>query len=59
MTTNLNTASLGRQKSFWFKVVQTLFLVALAVAVYMLGLSMVQNRYFQGGHMDRHGHISR
>jgi len=59
MTTNLDTASAERQKSFWFKVGQTLFLVALAVAFYMLGLSMVNNRYFRGGHMDRHGHISR
>jgi hypothetical protein len=59
MTTNLNTASLERQKPFWFKVVQVLFLVALAVAVYMIGLSMVHNRFLQGGHMDRHGHISR
>jgi hypothetical protein len=31
----------------------------LAVAFYFLGLSMVHNRLHQGGHLDRHGHISR
>jgi len=59
VTTNLNTAYTERRESFWFKIGQALLLVALAVAVYILVLSMVHNRFFQGGHMDRHGHISR
>jgi hypothetical protein len=33
--------------------------VGLAVAVFLLGMSMVHNRFFQGGHIDRHDHISR
>ena len=59
MTTNMDNLSPERQMSFWFRVGQTLFLIAMAVAFYMLGTGMVHNRYFQGGHMDRHSHISR
>jgi hypothetical protein len=59
MTANSNTVRAAREKSTWFQIAQFLFLVALAVALYFLGLSMVHSRYHQGGHMDRHGHISR
>jgi hypothetical protein len=32
-------------------------LVALAVAVLLLAQSMVRHRFFQGGRIDRYGHI--
>jgi hypothetical protein len=59
MTANSNTAPPARERSTWFQIAQFLFLVALAVAVYFLGLNIVHSRFHQGGHLDRHGHISR
>jgi hypothetical protein len=59
MTPNSNAEPAARERSTLFQIVQFLFLVALAVALYFLGLSMVHNRFHQGGHLDRHGHISR
>jgi len=59
MAVNLNTVPPAREKSTRFQIARFLFLVALAVAVYFLGLSMIQSRFLQGGHLDRHGHISR
>jgi hypothetical protein len=59
MTNNLKMTSSEREKSPWFQVGQFLFLVGLAVAIFLLGLGMANHRFFQGGHLDRHGHISR
>jgi hypothetical protein len=59
MTTNSNTTAPAREKSTGFKIAQFVFLVALAVALYFVGLGMVHSRFLQGGHLDRHGHISR
>lgn len=59
MTTNSNKETPEREKSPWFQVAQFLFLAALVVSLFLLGKSMVHNRFFQGGHLDRHGHISR
>jgi hypothetical protein len=59
MTTNSNTTTPAREKSTGFKIAQFVFLVALAIAVYFLGLAMAHSRFHQGGHLDRHGHISR
>jgi len=59
MTTNSNSKFPERDRSTGFKIAQFVFLVALAVALYFLGLSMVHSRFHQGGHLDRHGHISR
>ena len=59
MTTDLKPTGPEREKSPWFQVGQFLFLVALAVAVFMLGLSMVHHRFVQGGRIDRYGHIKR
>jgi len=55
MTTHSNTRAAARQKSRWFQVGQFLFLVALAVAVFLLAESMVDHRFFRGGRIDRHG----
>jgi len=59
MTTNSHTKTPEREKSPWFQFVQFLLLAALVASLLLLGMSMVQNRFFQGGHMDRHGHMSR
>ena len=59
MAKNSDKAAPAREKSPWFQIGQFLFLVALVVAFYFLGLSMVHGRFFQGGHLDRHDHISR
>lgn len=59
MTTNSKTENLEREKSPWFQVAQFLFVAALVVSLFLMGMSMVDNRFFQGGHMDRHSHISR
>jgi hypothetical protein len=59
MKIDSNTTPPARGKSTGFQIAQFLILVALAVAVYFLGLSMVHHRFFLGGHLDRHGHISR
>jgi len=62
MTTDLNTTGhegREREKSPWFQVAKFLFVVGFVVALFLLGVSMVNHRFFQGGHMDRHGHISR
>jgi len=57
MTTNLNTAAPERRESPWIRVAQFLILVTFVVAVYLLGLSMVHHRFFQGGRIDRYGHV--
>jgi hypothetical protein len=59
MTTDLKPTGPKRGKSPWFQVGQFLFLVALAVAVFLLGQSMMHHRFFQGGRIDRYGHIKR
>jgi hypothetical protein len=57
MTTDLKPKGPGREKSLWFQVGHFLFLLALAVAVCLLAQSMVRHRFFQGGRIDRYGHI--
>jgi hypothetical protein len=57
MTTNSNKTAPAREKSPWFQVGQFLFLVALVVALFLLGQSMVRHRFCQGSQIDRYGHI--
>lgn len=57
MKTNLNTATPERRESPWVRLAQFLLLVAFAVAVFLIGLSMVHHRFFQGGRMDPYGHV--
>jgi hypothetical protein len=44
-----------RERSPWFQAGQVVFLLAMLVGVYMLAHSMVEHRFFQGGHQDKHG----
>jgi uncharacterized membrane protein YcjF (UPF0283 family) len=55
MTKNANEEAPERQKSLWFRIGQFLFVVVLAVAVCLLGLSMVHHRFFRGGYINPHG----
>jgi hypothetical protein len=57
MTADLKPKGPAREKSPWFQVGQFLLLLALAVAVFVLAQSMVRHRFFQGGRIDRYGHI--
>jgi len=59
MTTNSRTPAPVREVPRWFQIAQALFVGALTVTLYFVGLSMIQSRFHQGGHLDRHGHISR
>jgi hypothetical protein len=55
MTKNSDKAAPAREKSTWFKIVQFLFLVGLAVAVFLLVQSMVHHRFFRGGWVNQNG----
>jgi hypothetical protein len=44
-----------QQKPIWFRIGQFLFFVVLAVAFYLLALSMVHHRFFRGGEINQHG----
>jgi hypothetical protein len=39
----------------WFEVGKVLFIIGLAVAIFLLGLSMVHHRFFRGGYINQHG----
>jgi hypothetical protein len=53
MTKNANKESPERQKPLWFRIGQFLFFVALAVAFYLLGLSMMHHRFHRGGLLNQ------
>jgi hypothetical protein len=55
MTKNANREASEQQKSRWFRIGRFLFVVVLAVAVFLLGLSMVHHRFFRGGYINQHG----
>jgi len=57
MTTDLNTTATERQQSPWSRVVQVLLLAAFVVVVFLLCLSMVHHRFFQGSRVDRFSHV--
>jgi hypothetical protein len=59
MITNSKTTAPVREVPSWFQIAQFVFVGALTVALYFVGLSMIQSRFHQGGHLDSHGHISR
>jgi hypothetical protein len=55
MTKIANKEAPELQKLRWFRIGRFLFVVVLAVAVYLLGLSMVHHRFFRGGYINQHG----
>jgi len=58
MTTNLNTTVPEKRVSPWIGFAKFLLLAIFAVAIYLLCLSMVHHRFFQGGRLDRYGHVT-
>ncbi len=57
MTTNLNIDAPDKRESTWPRIAQLVLVITFVVAVYLLGLSMVHHRFFQGGRIDRYGHV--
>jgi hypothetical protein len=55
MKKNANKEAPERQRSPWFRIGKFLFVVILAVTVFLLGLSMVHHRFFRGGYINQHG----
>jgi hypothetical protein len=55
MTNNSDKATRTREKSPWFQIGQFLFLIGLAVSVFLLAQSMVHHRFFRGGWIDQNG----
>jgi hypothetical protein len=53
MTTNSNKAAQPGRRSPWFQIGRFLFLVALAVAFFLLAQSMVRHRFHRGGWFDQ------
>jgi hypothetical protein len=57
MSTHPNDATPQGPRSPWPQIVRFLLLAALVVALFLLGQSMVQHRFFRGGRIDRNGHL--
>jgi hypothetical protein len=55
MATRSNTPTRPREMSPWFDVGQFVFLIGLAVAVFLLGQSMIHHRFFRGGYINQYG----
>ena len=58
MTTHLHTTGPEERKSIWLGIGKFLFIVALAVLLFLLAHSMVHHRFFRGGWRNQHGSIS-
>ena len=59
MIAKSHSATPERETARWFQIAQYVFIAALTVVLYFVGLSMIHSRFHQGGQLDRHGHISR
>jgi hypothetical protein len=57
VSTHSNDAAPQGPRPLWLQSVRFLLLAALVIALYLLGQSMVQHRFFRGGRIDRYGHI--
>jgi hypothetical protein len=57
MTTSLNTRAPAGRKPPSFGIGQFLFVVVLAVILFLLGQSMVRHRFFEGGRFHRNGSV--
>ncbi len=55
MTTYLNTTDPAGRKPPSFGIGQFLFVVVLAVILFLLGQSMVRHRFHEGGRVHRNG----
>ena len=57
MKTYSNTPAPEGEKSPWIGIGKFLFVVVLAVIVFLLVQSMVHHRFFRGGRVNRNGSI--
>ena len=57
MTTYLKTTDPTGRKPPSFGIGQFLFVVVLAVILFLLGQSMVRHRFFEGGRFHRNGSV--
>ena len=57
MTTNSNTTAPAGRKAPRFGIGSFLFIIVLAVIIFLLAQSMVHHRFFRGGWVDRNGSV--
>jgi hypothetical protein len=55
MATGSKTTARPGGTSPWFEIGKFLFVIGVAVAIFLLGLSMVHHRFFRGGYINPHG----
>ena len=55
MASESKATSRPGETSSWGKIGKFLFVIGLAVAIFLLGLSMVHHRFFRGGYINQHG----
>ena len=58
MTTDSSTQGRAGRRPPRFGIVGLLFIVVLAVVMYLLAQDMVRHRFFRGGWVNRNGSIS-
>jgi hypothetical protein len=58
MTTDLHTPGPEERRSIWLGIGKFLFVVVLAVLLFLLAHNMVRNRFFRGGWRNQHGSVS-
>jgi len=57
MSRNWNDAAPRGTRTPMFQIGRFLLLAALVIALFLLGQSMVQHRFFRGGRIDPYGHL--
>jgi hypothetical protein len=57
MTANSEVPRPAEQNSRWVSIARVLFVVILAVLIYLLGQSMVRHRFFRGGRINQHDRL--
>jgi hypothetical protein len=53
MTPHSQSTGPAGQKSPWLGIVKFLFIVVLAIIIFLLGQDMVRHRFFRGGYVDQ------
>jgi len=57
MISESETPRPARQNSPWPFLVKAVFVIVLAVLIFILGLRMVHHRFFRGGWVNQHGRL--
>lgn len=58
MTSDLDTMAPDERRSIWLGTGKFLFIVVLAVLVFLLAHNIVRHRFFRGGWRNQHSSIS-